>query len=715
LPILAFYRRALIVFLLALVSLNQRKVFLSVLFNLCILKNGLIAMHRKSIIFFLLSVLAYATSAQNIDSLENKLRGGLNDSLRIRTLVRLTNAYKPIDLKKAFDYAEKAARVAEDKNLLWGKAMSYFNLGLLYTVSGDFRSSAKYNDLALNINFQLRDTTRMASCYNNLGLNYSSFGKYDEAYFYFTQSYNLAYAKNDSGSIAVALHNMASVFKELGQYDRALDYLRHTQKISDAIKDHEGRAYNFDEIGDIYLRRGQYDSALGALRLSLKVARNLKLHPDDLETETLRKVAKTYLKKDDKVNSLAYYDTAYALYKKSDNEYGLAQVDLGRAKVFIKEKKFTQAISLIENSVATARKTNSWSLEIECYENLAVLYEQQGDFKKSLSYYKQFKQLEDSLFSQGMQAKLLQDQVRFETASKEDQIKTLTKLEELSKDELKKQSLVRNILVVVVALTVILLFNVYRSGQRRIRINRLLMEHQEEVKRRSKELEQLNEVKDKFFSIISHDLRSPMNALSGILDLMDNDKIRPEEFKRLNKELRRQFDHTKTLINNLLDWALLQMDKLKLQPEKFDLSKLVDENIKLLSSLHLKEVKTINHIAPETFGFGDMNMVNLVVRNLVLNGIKFTDNGGSIDVRAREDGNELIVSVKDTGIGISADIQKILFDKTAGYTTRGTANEKGTGLGLILCKEFVEKNGGRIWLESEAGKGSTFYFTLKKA
>ncbi|MBI1767704.1 MAG: tetratricopeptide repeat-containing sensor histidine kinase [Bacteroidetes bacterium] len=672
-------------------------------------------MQRKSIVFTLFFFASIVLAkAQNIDSLESKLRSGLNDSLRLRTLLRLANAYRAIDLKKSFEFAEKATHIADEKNLLWGKAASYFTLARFHSLSGDFRSSAKYNDLALNISFQLRDTSRMTSCYNNLGLNYSNFGKYDEAYFYFTQSYQLAIAKKDSAGMAVALHNMASVFKELGQYDRALDYLRHTQKISDGIKDYEGKAYNFDEIGDIYRRRGQYDSALKALRVSLKVARELKLNANDLETETLSKIAKTFLAKNDNANALAYYDTAYALYKKTDNQFGLAQVDLGRAKVYLKERKFGQALKLMEGSAATARQTNSWSLEIECYENLAALYEQQGDLKKSLSFYKQYKQLEDSLFSQGMQAKLLQDQVRFETASKEDQIKTLTKLEEMRKDELKKQGLVRNILVVAVALTVILLFNVYRSGQRRIRINKLLMEHQEEVKKRSKELEQLNEVKDKFFSIISHDLRSPMNALSGILDLMDSDRIKPEEFSRLNKELRKQFDHTKTLINNLLDWALLQMDKLKLQPDKFDLQKLVDENFRLLSSLHLKQVNTVNQIAPQTFGFGDLNMVNLVLRNLILNGIKFTENGGSIEVASREVGNELVVSVKDTGIGISPDVQKILFNKTAGYTTRGTANEKGTGLGLILCKEFVEKNGGRIWLESQMGKGSTFYFTIKK-
>ena len=117
---------------------------------------------------------------------------------------------------------------------------------------------------------------------------------------------------------------------------------------------------------------------------------------------------------------------------------------------------------------------------------------------------------------------------------------------------------------------------------------------------------------------------------------------------------------------------------------------------------------------PTTHGFGDLNIVNLVLRNLILNGIKFTENGGTIEVDSREEGNDLVISIKDTGIGISPDVQKILFEKTTGYTTRGTANEKGTGLGLILSKEFVEKNGGRIWLESEMGKGSTFYFTIKK-
>jgi signal transduction histidine kinase len=195
---------------------------------------------------------------------------------------------------------------------------------------------------------------------------------------------------------------------------------------------------------------------------------------------------------------------------------------------------------------------------------------------------------------------------------------------------------------------------------------------------------------------------------------VDNKQITQEEFVKLTHELKIQFNHTRTLINNLLDWALLQMDKLKIQPEKIELSSVVDQNFKLLSSLHLKEMKMVNFIKPGLLGWGDMNMINLVFRNLILNAIKFSESGGAVEVSAKEQGDFYVVGVKDYGVGISPEIQKILFEKTSGYSTRGTANEKGTGLGLILCKEFVEKNGGQIWLESEEGKGSTFYFTIKK-
>src|SRR5690606_23395941 len=179
-------------------------------------------------------------------------------------------------------------------------------------------------------------------------------------------------------------------------------------------------------------------------------------------------------------------------------------------------------------------------------------------------------------------------------------------------------------------------------------------------------------------------------------------------------ELKSRFNHTRTLLNNLLDWTLLQMDKLNLQPTRIDLHKLVEENIQLLSSVPNKQIALHNQVPRETVAFADSNTVNLVLRNLMTNAIKFTNDGGEVVVEAKDLEKEWLVSVRDNGVGMNDEVLKILFDKTAPYTTRGTANEKGTGLGLILCKEFVEKNGGRISVKSIPGKGSTFSFTVPK-
>jgi len=426
-------------------------------------------------------------------------------------------------------------------------------------------------------------------------------------------------------------------------------------------------------------------------------------------------IAKTYLQKGDFETALKYYDTTYTLFSKNKDNYGIADVELGRGIVYQKQNHFDDALKSVTRSMDLARKLNARILEIQCFNQLSSIWEMKGDYKKSLEYFKKYKQLEDTLFSQDMQAKLLRDQIRFETESKDYQIAALSQQQSSTEDALKRQEFVRNILAVVAALTLILLISVYRSGQRRRQINMLLIKHQEETEKRSEELERLNQVKDKFFSIISHDLRSPINALSGLLDLLDKGAVSSEELPKHIRELKNRFNHTRALLNNLLDWTLLQMDKLNLQKGKIDLKKLVDENIQLLSDTPGKVIKIINDVAPNSIGYADSNTINLVIRNLITNALKFTNDQGEVRISAMSKDKEWVVSVKDNGVGMSPEVLRILFDKTSPYTTRGTANEKGTGLGLILCKEFVEKNGGRIWVESAEDYGSTFYFTLPKA
>ncbi|MDL5049273.1 tetratricopeptide repeat-containing sensor histidine kinase [Oscillatoria amoena NRMC-F 0135] len=655
---------------------------------------------------------------------KKKLKEEIPDSLRIKALVELSQIYSLSNYKKGSDYAVEAIRLSEKIRIPALRYESLHNYALINNLGGDFTSAIKYETDALQIAIEMGDSTSIGLAYSNIGNFYHEMGVYDEAYFYLTRSYRtLQQGKmsgNDSLYMNIALHNVGRVFKEMGQYEIALQHLKLSNKVSEQLNDKAGYPYFLDEVGDVKLRTKEYDSAVYYLTKAIREAKKLlQSEPGNIVAEvlpkSLSKMAMAYLFKEQYETSLSYYDSAMTIQQATSNQYGIADVELGRGMVFAKQGNFTEAERLKTTALTIAQSINARLLQIKCHYQLSELFERRGEFDKALFHNKKHQNLKDSLFSQGMQQKFFRDQLRFETEAKDDQIASLMRIEQMRASEIRKQEIIRNILVVVVALTAILLVTVYRSGQRRKRINALLLQHQEEMEKRSQELEQLNKVKDKFFSIISHDLRSPVNALAGLLDLLDRGAIKPEELPMALKELRTRFNHTRTLLNNLLDWTLLQMDKLNLQATKISLHSLAEENIALLASLHQKNISLVNNISPLAYALADSNTINLVIRNLLTNALKFTNDGGEITINAEEKNNEWIVSVSDNGVGMSPDVRSMLFDKINPYSTRGTANEKGTGLGLILCKEFVEKNNGEIWVESEEGKGSTFWFSLPKA
>lgn len=673
----------------------------------------MVTMRKISTIAFLLFAWSSVDAqVHESDSLENLLGRNLSDSVRLRIQIRLSGLHQFVDFGRSFSYAQEAATLAERLDKPWARAESYRNLAYCYTLTGDYSTALRYDNLSLQNATAANDSSMITESYKFLGNDYYDIGEYDDAYLYFTQSYVVARRIKDSLNMAIALHNVGRVFKELGEYDLALNHFALSLKISNQINDKPALPYYYDEFGDVQMRKGNYDSALSALRKSMVYIDQQNRH--ELKPKTLAKMASVHLFKKDYDKAFAYYDSTQSLYDKTNNQFGIAEVNLGRGIVYVHQGDYDDAQKYIEASLADARKFNARILEIACYKNLHTIWEKRGDYKQALTYFKQYEALEDSLFSQEMLQKLYRDQIRYEMEARDLEIAALSQTDARQKDALKREEFIRNILAIVFGLCVLLLATVYRSGQRRKEINKLLLQHQTEMETRSEELERLNQVKDKFFSIISHDLRSPINALSGILDVMSRGGLSQAEFGEQTKELRIRFNHTRTLLNNLLDWTLLQMDKLSLQATPIELAKIIDENIQLLASLQSKQISLINNVRAGTIAYADSNTINLVFRNLITNAIKFTNEGGTVIIDAKDQENGWLISVQDNGIGIRKDVQQILFDKTSPYTTRGTANEKGTGLGLILCKEFIEKNGGKIWVESADGKGSIFWFTIPK-
>lgn len=235
------------------------------------------------------------------------------------------------------------------------------------------------------------------------------------------------------------------------------------------------------------------------------------------------------------------------------------------------------------------------------------------------------------------------------------------------------------------------------------------------VDERTHELQEANNAKDKFFSIIAHDLRNPLTALMGSTDLLLHyfGEFDEEQLKKIFREINQSTKSLHLLLENLLIWARSQRGLIECNRENLDLSYIVGQTVALLEkTAGEKKIRLETYVSKETWVKADMNMIMTVVRNLASNALKFTPPDGRVTISTRFEGDTAVVSVEDTGMGIEPKNLSKLFRIDQNFTTRGTANEKGSGLGLILCQEFVNRHGGRIWVESEPGKGSRFSFTI---
>lgn len=235
------------------------------------------------------------------------------------------------------------------------------------------------------------------------------------------------------------------------------------------------------------------------------------------------------------------------------------------------------------------------------------------------------------------------------------------------------------------------------------------------LRQQADQLEELNQLKNKLFSVISHDLRSPLSNLLQLITMLNEKKISPEEYHVFLPSVTQNLRYTSGLLENLLSWTRSQMNSIKIKSEWFDLQELIHESILLIEKQALdKGIILINDVKSKSFAFADKAMIELVLRNLLSNAIKFCHSGDHVNISAKVDLHEITVCVKDTGIGISKEDQQNLFSMNI-FSKQGTAKEKGAGIGLVLCKDFIDKNNGRIWVQSEKGKGSTFCFSLNNS
>lgn len=257
----------------------------------------------------------------------------------------------------------------------------------------------------------------------------------------------------------------------------------------------------------------------------------------------------------------------------------------------------------------------------------------------------------------------------------------------------------------------------YKSAEllARVKTHLELKRSKDELEKKNAELTDLNDHKNTFFSMVSHDLRNPLMAFLNLAEILKDDYENMEEdrIRYFIRMLYEAADEMQKLLNNLLEWARLEMGKIEVKPEIIDMKEIVDNNVNLLkTNAREKSITIEEHLPEEVEVFADKNMVDAVVRNVISNSIKFTGENGKIDIGFQSRNGDKIVMISDNGVGIPKEKLDTLFSIKHIHSTKGTNNEKGTGLGLLLCKQMLEQNNGSIFIDSEDGEGTTVNLLL---
>ena len=325
------------------------------------------------------------------------------------------------------------------------------------------------------------------------------------------------------------------------------------------------------------------------------------------------------------------------------------------------------------------------------YRCSSLIESDKGNYRSALENYKKYHHLHDSIANAGKTAEIAQMKNWHELEQKDNENQIL--LQEHHK---------QHQLILVLATTLVMIFILFAMS----------VFYYRKIAEKNRELKELHGIKDKLFSVVAHDLRSPIGSLMSILKLANENILNADMQARLFREISNRVEDTYGLLDNLLRWARNQMQGIIPAPVYFDVQEASREVTDTLQSVAAnKEIILDNNIGLQQV-YTDRDMFAVIVRNLTMNAIKYTSANGEVTLNSYLSGNSLVVSVEDTGTGISEKIQNTLFKLSETSSQRGTNNENGAGLGLVLCDDFVRANGGNIWFHSKPGEGSTFYFSI---
>ncbi len=710
---------------------------------------------------------------QSLDSLSALLSQNNPDTARIKLFNALSfELLQANSLDSGYKAAEKALKLSQENDFIKGIAKAYANIGLYYNYSNDYNKAIKYYLESFEIFTMLGDTTNMTHQCNNIGNLYIEMASYDTALIYHLQLKELLSDKNDSSALANTFNSMALIYNSKGDLNKSLEYLLESLTIWECMQDEFGMSKAFCNIGMVYRRIGDYERALGFLEKALEIGNRIdaqRLLIDNYiqigivykETGEYEKAIKNYkkgLEIAERLNfkkkiavclnniGIVYYDMgknelALEHYFKSleikqqlDDKHGIAvttnnialsYIDLlelnkssSPGKEIMYFGSYDHIIELLLEAAALAEEIGNYQDLSNTYSSLILAYANNEQFEQAVIFQEKVLLLNDSIFTIEKNKDLIEIQARFEADQKQQQIEILNARN--TAQELKMKRLDREryfylgggISLMILVIGLISRMNFIRRTKSELQSKTILIEAE---KKRAEENEK---VKEQFLSKMSYEIRTPMNSVMGMADILINNKHYPEQDKYLDA-VKQSSENLLVIINDILDFSKLESGKLELERAEFVLEEEVNNVCEILQfkaeEKHLSLACELDQTLPKVL-IGDKARLNQILINLVGNAIKFTDKG-IIKITAKpiekvNNSTRVLFEVIDEGIGIPENKLEKIFESFTQAESDTSLHYGGTGLGLSISKHLIQLQNGSISVKSEVGKGSTFIFEL---
>ncbi len=678
--------------------------------------------------FFMVNDLS--AQATKVDKLTKELSAATRDTSRIRIMRGLAAAYSSVDPVKKFTMAKRYKQLAEKLEMDSVVAQAYIDMGVSCGMRSKLDSSFYYfskgYDKSVASNYNM-GKARALAC---IGFAYSQLDDKNEAVRNFKEA--LAIYKNTKyyKGITQCYVNIGSIYFDLGQNDLAHTYFIAAYEINKKNKNEIGMGSSMFSLGNVSRVSGNLKKAEYYYGESLKLRQAI----GDLNGIALSSwgMGQVYTLKGEFDKALPYLQKALDLDIQLGQEYNKSAVLMSMANFYIAKKDYRKAEDYTLEALATGKKIKSMQVQSESYELLTEIAKKMQDIPKAYNYQSAFIAAKDSLESEKVLTNITLQELKRTRKENEDLVND-NELISLKNSNYQKTFVITSILLL---LLVLLLIMYYRRNREKLAVNALLNEQKDEIAhineeletintslneqmeitdRQNMELEKLNAIKNKFFSIVAHDMRSPLASLKLLFELYREGQVGQSDLNDLLLKLENTVSTTSEFLDNLLEWSKNQMSGLVVNRVVVDLATLVNTNIYLLEAkISLKKLKVKSLEQQHIMVFADANMIDVVIRNLLSNSVKFCKDGDEIVFSAVDEGNHVVLCIKDSGPGISVADQQKLFNLEHTASTVGTG-EKGYHIGLILCQDMILENNGKIWMESTLGEGTSFFVMLPKS